>query len=175
MEGYSIVSFFQKGGLFMYPIMLVFLAGMAITVERWFHLNGIRHVNRKIWNVLQPVLAKGEFEKAKSIISKDGTAFEHCYPAGTARHHHGIDRGLYRSCQCEPCREGRSALRQYFGGHEHHGLRADVGDPASAFPCQIDVNHRPDCGQPGDGIGKSTEQSFRFQQASLRDEIGVYG
>jgi hypothetical protein len=35
MGFYSIVAFFQKGGLFMYPIMLVFAVGMAITIERW--------------------------------------------------------------------------------------------------------------------------------------------
>jgi biopolymer transport protein ExbB len=32
MEIYSIVTFFLKGGLFMYPILLVFLVGMAISV-----------------------------------------------------------------------------------------------------------------------------------------------
>jgi biopolymer transport protein ExbB len=85
MEGYSIVSFFQKGGLFMYPILLVFLAGMAITVERWFRLNGIRTVNRKIWNVLQPALAKGEFENAKSIISKDDSTISQMLGMGLAR------------------------------------------------------------------------------------------
>ena len=43
---YSMLAFFQKGGLFMYPILLVFVAGMAITVERWFKLNRIRSLNR---------------------------------------------------------------------------------------------------------------------------------
>ena len=71
MEGYSIVGFFQKGGLFMYPILLVFLAGLAITVERWVQLNRTRNVNRRMWNELHPVLAKGDFEKAKSMISRD--------------------------------------------------------------------------------------------------------
>ena len=51
MEFYSltsIVAFFQKGGLFMYPILFVFVAGMAIAVERWFQLSRIRSVNRKM-------------------------------------------------------------------------------------------------------------------------------
>ena len=85
MEGYSILAFFQKGGVFMYPILLVFLAGMAITVERWFHLNSIRNVNRKLWNILQPVLAKGEFDKAKSIISKDDSTISQMLGMGLAR------------------------------------------------------------------------------------------
>ena len=46
---YSMVAFFQKGGLFMYPILLVFAVGMAIAVERWFHLGRIRSDNRKVW------------------------------------------------------------------------------------------------------------------------------
>jgi len=71
MEIYSIVTFFQKGGLFMYPILFVFVAGMAITVERWVQLSRIRSVNRKMWNVLYPLLTKGEFDKAREITKED--------------------------------------------------------------------------------------------------------
>ena len=53
---YSIVGFFQKGGLFMYPILLAFAVGMAIAFERWAQLNRIRSANHKIWNRLHPVL-----------------------------------------------------------------------------------------------------------------------
>jgi biopolymer transport protein ExbB len=41
MGFYSMVSFFQKGGLFMYPILLVFGVGLAIAIERWVQLNRI--------------------------------------------------------------------------------------------------------------------------------------
>jgi biopolymer transport protein ExbB len=85
MEGYSIVGFFQKGGLFMYPILLVFLAGLAITVERWVQLNRTRSVNRKMWNELHPALAKGDFDKAKSIISKDDSTISQMLGMGLAR------------------------------------------------------------------------------------------
>ena len=82
---YTMIAFFQKGGLFMYPILLVFVAGMAITVERWFQLNRIRSVNRKMWNVLHPVLAKGEFDKAQSIINKDKSTISQMLGMGLAR------------------------------------------------------------------------------------------
>jgi biopolymer transport protein ExbB len=82
---YSMVAFFQKGGLFMYPILLVFVAGMAITVERWFQLNRVRSVNRKVWNVLQPMLAKGEFDKARAIINKDKSNISQMLGMGLAR------------------------------------------------------------------------------------------
>ena len=82
---YSMVAFFQKGGLFMYPILLVFVAGMAITVERWFQLNRIRSVNRKMWNLLQPVLVKGDFDRAQAIIKKDKSTISQMLGMGLAR------------------------------------------------------------------------------------------
>ena len=85
MEVYSMVSFFQKGGLFMYPILLVFLAGMAITTERWLQLKRTRSVNRNMWNVLYPVLAKGEFDKARQMANKDESGMAQMLGMGLAR------------------------------------------------------------------------------------------
>ena len=82
---YSIVAFFQKGGLFMYPIMLVFIVGMAIAFERWFQLGRIRSLNRKMWNVLQPVLVKGEFDKARQMVNKDKSTISRMLAMGLAR------------------------------------------------------------------------------------------
>ena len=85
MEIYSIVTFFQKGGLFMYPILLVFVAGLAITIERWFHLNHVRNVNRRMWEVLHPILDKGDFDKARELISKDKSTISQMLGMGLAR------------------------------------------------------------------------------------------
>jgi biopolymer transport protein ExbB len=85
MEIYSMLTFFQKGGLFMYPILFVFVAGMAITVERWFQLSRIRSVNRKMWNRLHPVLVKGEFDQARAIINKDKSTISQMLGMGLAR------------------------------------------------------------------------------------------
>ncbi|MGB5882742.1 MAG: hypothetical protein WBG28_01425, partial [Desulfobulbales bacterium] len=71
MEVYSVVAFFQKGGLFMYPILLVFAVGMAIVFERWIQLTRTQSANQKMWNLLQPVLVKGEFDRARQIVNKD--------------------------------------------------------------------------------------------------------
>jgi biopolymer transport protein ExbB len=79
------VAFFQKGGVFMYPILLVFTVGMAITVERWFQLNRIRSANHKIWDLLHPVLVKGEFDKARQIASKDKSTMAQMLGMGLAR------------------------------------------------------------------------------------------
>jgi biopolymer transport protein ExbB len=85
MEPYLIVAFFQKGGLFMYPILFVFVAGMAITIERWFQLSRIRSVNRKIWDMLDPMLVKGKFDKVSAIINNDKSAISQLLGMGLAR------------------------------------------------------------------------------------------
>ena len=85
MDIYTMIAFFQKGGLFMYPILIVFLTGMAITMERWFHLNRIRGENQKMWDLLQPALAKGEFDKAREMAKKDKSTISQMLGMGLAR------------------------------------------------------------------------------------------
>ena len=82
---YSVVAFFQKGGMFMYPILFVFAAGMAIAMERWIQLGRVRSVNRNMWNVLQPILAKGEFDKARQMVNKDKSTISQMLAMGLAR------------------------------------------------------------------------------------------
>jgi biopolymer transport protein ExbB len=85
MSIHGMLGFFFKGGLFMYPILFVFVAGMAIAVERAFNLGRIRSVNRKMWNLLGPILAKGDFDKAREIIAKDKSAVSQMLGMGLAR------------------------------------------------------------------------------------------
>jgi len=85
MGFYSIVAFFQKGGVFMYPILLVFSVGMAIAAERWIQLNRIRGVNQKMWGLLHPELVKGEFDKAREMANKDKSSMAQMLGMGLAR------------------------------------------------------------------------------------------
>jgi biopolymer transport protein ExbB len=85
MDFYSIVAFFQKGGLFMYPILLVFTVGIAISFERWVQLNRIRSTNHKMWNLLHPVLVKGDFDKARQMTNKDKSSMARMMAMGLAR------------------------------------------------------------------------------------------
>ena len=62
---YSIVGFFATGGIFMYPILLVFAFGVAIAVERYITLSRVTSANQAAWEEIQPVLAEGDFEKIK--------------------------------------------------------------------------------------------------------------
>jgi len=85
MEVSSMATFFQQGGMFMYPILLVFVTGIAITAERWLQLSSTRRVNRDMWDVLYPVLAKGDFDKARDITSKDKSIISQMLGTGLAR------------------------------------------------------------------------------------------
>lgn len=82
---YSIVGFFQKGGMFMYPILVVFTIGVAIAVERWMQLTRTRNENRKIWDEIQPVLSKGEFDKARAMVNEDKSTVSQMLSMGLAR------------------------------------------------------------------------------------------
>ena len=68
---YSIVGFFGSGGLFMYPILLVLAVGLAIAVERYVTLARVTNKNQKVWDEVQPVLARGDFEAARKLTSDD--------------------------------------------------------------------------------------------------------
>jgi biopolymer transport protein ExbB len=85
MGFYSFVAFFQKGGLFMYPILLVFAVGMAIAFERWVQLYRTQNANEETWGLLEPLLAKGDFEKARQMASKDKSSMAQVLGMGLAR------------------------------------------------------------------------------------------
>jgi biopolymer transport protein ExbB len=68
---YSLVGFFASGGVFMYPILLVFAVGAAIAVERYITLTKVTQKNQLVWEKVQPLLANGEFEEARDMTSED--------------------------------------------------------------------------------------------------------
>jgi biopolymer transport protein ExbB len=68
---YSIVGFFASGGVFMFPILLVFAFGVAIAVERYVTLAIVRNKNQVVWDKVQPLLTNGEFDEARDLTSKD--------------------------------------------------------------------------------------------------------
>ena len=85
MDFYSIVGFFQKGGMFMYPILIVFAVGVAISVERWLQLTRTRNENRKMWDKIQPVLNEGEFDAAREMVNEDKSTISQMLSMGLAR------------------------------------------------------------------------------------------
>lgn len=68
---YSIISFFSTGGMFMYPILIVFAFGVAIAVERFITLTVVTNKNQAVWNKVQPLLDNGDFQEAQEMTSTD--------------------------------------------------------------------------------------------------------
>jgi biopolymer transport protein ExbB len=68
----------------MWPILLVFLVGMGIAGERWYHLSRTKIKSRNMWNLLHPVLVQGEFDQARDMVEKDNSALSQMLSMGLA-------------------------------------------------------------------------------------------
>ena len=66
----AIVKFFQDGGIFMYPIMLVFGLGAAIAIERYLYLSIAKQTNRSTWNKLTPLMQANNYDQAMALASR---------------------------------------------------------------------------------------------------------
>jgi biopolymer transport protein ExbB len=82
---YSVVNFFTRGGLFMYPILFVAAIAAAIAIERYVTLTRLSVKNRSAWNTIEPVLTEGDFDKARELTTKDETAVAQLMAVGLAR------------------------------------------------------------------------------------------
>lgn len=82
---YSIVGFFASGGLFMYPILLVFAVGAAIAIERFITLSLITNKNASVWSTIQPLLNEGDFDKARDMAAKEESVMSRILNLGLAR------------------------------------------------------------------------------------------
>ena len=82
---YTMVAFFQKGGPFMYPILLVFTIGAAIAFERWMLLDNIQKKNSALWEALQPLLVSGDFDQARKTVNSDDSTLARMLDMGLAR------------------------------------------------------------------------------------------
>ena len=82
---YSIVGFFSTGGMFMYPILIVFAVGVAIAVERYITLTMITHKNQSAWEEIQPVLKRGDFETARQMTRENESTIGQLLNMGLAR------------------------------------------------------------------------------------------
>ena len=81
----TIVDFFQDGGVFMYPIMIVLAIGLAIALERYMYLSVIKRNNKSLMKKLLPLLQTGDFQGAYSIVSKSNHAVSRMLGQGLTR------------------------------------------------------------------------------------------
>ena len=82
---YAVVQFFENGGAFMYPIVLILALGVAIGIERWVTLTLVSKKNQVTWDKLEPMIKKGDFEQARDFANKDDSTVAQLLSAGLAR------------------------------------------------------------------------------------------
>src|SRR6266478_3286821 len=63
----SVVNFFKDGGLFLYPLALIFVVGVSIAIERYVYLTRETLRNRTLWDDLVPALSAGNFKQVVGL------------------------------------------------------------------------------------------------------------
>ena len=80
------IRFFQQGGIFMYPIALVLLLGLAITLERLIYLSSVRRSNRRAYDKgILPLLRKRDYRGAQKLAIQSETAIATIMSSGLSR------------------------------------------------------------------------------------------
>ena len=79
------VRFFQSGGIFMYPIVLVLALGVSIAIERYIYLTLVRARNRHAWKRVLPLLEGGNHENAREFALRSNAAMSRILGYGLNR------------------------------------------------------------------------------------------
>ena len=75
MDAYvAIVKFFQEGGVFMYPIVVVLAVGLVIVLERWLFLVKASTSNQRLWKKLVPLVTAGKYKEASDLARNSSAA-----------------------------------------------------------------------------------------------------
>ena len=85
---YTVIRFFQSGGPFMYPILLVLAIGSAIAIERYIYLSLVRSRNKAIWSRVLPLLESGKYGTARDVILHSNAAVSRILGYGLNRAEH---------------------------------------------------------------------------------------
>lgn len=82
----ELVKFFQSGGFFMYPILVVLALGLAIVVERYLYLKKTAHATSKMWSQLMPMLKASDYKRAQQMVETGKTPLSAILSYGFSQH-----------------------------------------------------------------------------------------
>lgn len=66
----TLISFFQAGGAFMYPILLILAVGTAIVLDRWLFITRARVNGLALWRQVQEHIDGGRMDAARDACGK---------------------------------------------------------------------------------------------------------
>lgn len=81
----EVIKFFQTGGPFMYPILIVLAMGIAIAVERFLYLSRTQGKTQKVWKQLVPMLKANDYNRAIQLTGTSKTPLALILNYGFAR------------------------------------------------------------------------------------------
>ena len=81
----TVIRYFQNGGVFMYPILVVLVLGLAIAIERFASLRRAYSENRSLWGKLLPMVNAGRYDEAEKLAESSSTAIGRVLGYGIAR------------------------------------------------------------------------------------------
>lgn len=81
----ELIRFFQDGGLFMVPIGVVLIVGLAIMVERFAFLSKAKKINREAFDGIIALLQKRDYQSALNTSKNSESAIGRIINAGLIR------------------------------------------------------------------------------------------
>jgi len=98
----NVITFFQQGGVFLYPTAAIFVIGVGIAIERFIYLRRVTAGNRKLWAELVPLFESGNFPRAMQVAEKTDSALAQIMRYGisrvaTARRRDDIEKAMEES------------------------------------------------------------------------------
>jgi len=106
------VKFFQTGGPFMYPILLIFALGVAIAIERFLYLSKTGSRTNKVWSQLVPMLKANDFQRAVKLTESVRTPLATMLNYGFSRHRANKRREIIESAMEEGMMDAMPELEQ---------------------------------------------------------------
>lgn len=91
----------KKGGIWMWPIVVVMALGIAVAIERYVYLTVSRTKNRFMLSKVLGVLQRGDFQQAFTVAAKSSTAIGRMLAQGLSRYKASQDRGEIESAMEE--------------------------------------------------------------------------
>jgi biopolymer transport protein ExbB/TolQ len=108
----EIVKFFQSGGAFMYPILLVLALGLAIAAERLHYILKTQGDTNKVWKQLVPMLKAQDYERAVKLTETIRTPLATVLSYGFARTSTNVQREKVEAAMEEGMMEVMPELQQ---------------------------------------------------------------
>lgn len=108
----EIIKFFQTGGAFMYPILIVLALGLAIAIERFLYIMRTQGQTNKVWNQLVPMLKAQDIPRAVKLTESVKTPLATMLSYGFARQRSNASRAVLESAMEEGMMEVMPDLEQ---------------------------------------------------------------